>query len=138
MFRTFEDRFRYLALHGQVADPTFGYDRWINQGFYTSREWKQVRDHVIIRDEACDLGVPGREIHAKIVIHHMNPMVPRDIVEGDEDIVNPEYLITTTHQTHNAIHYGDERRLPRPFVPRSRGDTTLWTRKGRFDDRFDR
>ena len=128
MFHTFEDRFRYLALRGRVGDATFGYDRWINQDFYKSSEWRHIRSFVITRDEGCDLGVPGREIHDRIIIHHMNPMMPGDIVEGDEDIINPEYLITTIHQTHNAIHYGDERQLAKPFVPRTRGDTTLWKR----------
>lgn len=123
---TFLDRFRYLALRGSVGVATFGYDRYINQGFYTSREWKRIRNYVIDRDNGCDLGVEGHEIHAKLLIHHMNPMSVSDIVHGEDDILDPEFLITTTHQTHNAIHYGDERQLPRPFVERSRGDTKLW------------
>lgn len=123
---SFEDRFRYLALHGRVGEPTFGWDRWINQGFYTSTQWRQVRLEVIARDLGCDLGVPGYEIHDKILIHHMNPMSAGDIVGGDESILDPEFLITTTHRTHNAIHYGDERQLPRSFVERLPGDTKLW------------
>lgn len=124
--RDFEERFRYLALHGQVGDPTFGYDRWMNQAFYSSMEWKQIRTFVIVRDNGCDLGVSGREIHDRIYIHHMNPMSAEDIKHGNDDILDPEYLITTTHRTHNAIHYGDERQLLRPLVPRQRGDTKLW------------
>ena|SRR5215211_1375409 len=123
---TFEDRFRYLALHGQVGSSTFGFDRWVNQQFYRSRQWRQIRSHVIVRDRGCDLGVEGYDIHARIVIHHMNPMELIDIVHGVEDIIDPEFLITTTHKTHNAIHYGDESLLPRPLVSRSRGDTKLW------------
>jgi len=124
--RSFEDRFRYLALRGRVGDPTFGFDRYINQMFYTSRQWRQVRHHVIARDEGCDLGIEGYEIHVKPIIHHMNPMTVDDIVQGDESILDPEFLITTSHQTHNAIHYGDERQLPRLFVERRPGDTKLW------------
>lgn len=123
---TFEERFRYLALGGQVGGVTFGYDRWINQGFYRSREWKLIREEVIARDLGCDLGLEGYEIHDRIIIHHMNPMVAQDIVRGEDAIVDPEFLITTTHQTHNSIHYGDERTLRRPFSPRRDGDTKLW------------
>lgn len=125
-FATFEERFRYLALRGGVADPTFGYDRWVNQTFYASREWKLVRRDVIARDLGCDLGVEGYEIHGRVVVHHMNPMVLEDFSEGNRSIMDPEFLITTTHETHNAIHYGDERQLPRPPVDRKPGDTKLW------------
>jgi hypothetical protein len=123
---TFEERFRYLSLHGHVGVVTFGFDRHINQQFYRSREWKQLRHHVIARDNACDLGIDGREIYAAVLIHHMNPMEAGDITHGNPNILDPEFLITTTTQTHNAIHFGDERQLPRPFVERKRGDTTLW------------
>ena len=123
---TFEERFRYLSLRGQVGATTFGHDRWINQQFYTSTQWRNLRNHVISRDLGCDLGVDGYEIHSRLIIHHMNPMTADDIFHGDESILDPEFLITTTHQTHNAIHYGDERQLPRPFVPRRPGDTKLW------------
>jgi hypothetical protein len=126
---TFEERFRYLDLRGQVGDTTFGYDRWINQGFYRSREWRQIRHHVIARDLGCDLGIEGYEIYDRILVHHMNPMVVDDIVHGDAGIVDPEFLITTTHDTHNAIHYGDERLLPRPFAARAPGDTRLWPKR---------
>jgi len=98
----------------------------VNQGFYTSTQWKQVRLEVIARDLGCDLGVPGFDIFDKVVVHHMNPMSVNDITYGDEAILNPEFLITTTHRTHNAIHYGDEKQLPRLFAERSPGDTNLW------------
>jgi hypothetical protein len=123
---TFEERFRYLSLRGVVGRSTFGFDRYINQQFYTSRQWRQLRNHLIARDNGCDLGVEGYEIHSKIIIHHMNPMSVNDIIDGDEKILEPEFLITTTHRTHNAIHYGDEKLLPRPFAERKRGDTRLW------------
>jgi hypothetical protein len=125
-YDTIEERYRYLALRGGVGDSTFGFDRYINQQFYRSRQWKQIREHVIARDLACDLGVPGFEIYSQLVIHHMNPMRVDDIVDGDPSILDPEFLITTTHQTHNAIHYGSEERLPKVFVERRRGDTKLW------------
>jgi hypothetical protein len=123
---TFEDRYDYLRLRGEVGQSTFGFDRYINQQFYTSRQWRQIRHHVIARDNGCDLGVDGYEIYGRLVIHHMNPMTPEDIVHGDEGILDPDYLITTTHKTHNAIHYGDESLLPRPLVDRRPGDTKLW------------
>ena len=125
-FETFEERFKYLVLHGTVGESTFGFDRYINQQFYTSRQWRQVRHYVIARDEGCDLGVPGYEIHDRLYIHHMNPMTVAHISDGDSAILDPEYLITTSHQTHNAIHYGDERLLPRQLVERRPGDTKLW------------
>lgn len=123
---TFEDRFRYLRLGGSVAHETFGYDRHINQTFYQSYEWKSVRDFVIVRDNGCDLGISGREIHDQILIHHINPMTVEDILHGEDWIIDPEYLITTSHKTHNAIHYGDESLLVPQFSERKPGDTTLW------------
>jgi hypothetical protein len=123
---TFDDRFAYLSLHGEVGVATFGFDRWINQRFYQSREWKQVRDWVVFRDNACDLGVPGYEIHARVMVHHMNPIEPEELARGGELVLDPEYLITTTHRTHNAIHYGDESLIPRSVVERRPGDTKLW------------
>lgn len=123
---TFEGRFRYLSLQGQVGASTFGFDRWLNQQFYTSSAWRHTRRDVIARDLGCDLGVEGYEIHSRIVIHHMNPLTVDDIVNGDDLALNPEFLITTTHNTHNAIHYGDERLLPKPVVSRRPGDTKLW------------
>jgi hypothetical protein len=122
----FEERFRYLSLKGQVGASTFGFDRYLNQGFYASREWKHIRDEVIIRDNGCDLGVEGFEIHSRILVHHMNPVNAQDVITSAHSMTNLDNLITTTHQTHNAIHYGDERLLPRIPVPRERGDTGLW------------
>lgn len=122
----FEDRYRYLALRGSVGRATFGFDRYINQQFYTSTQWRQIRHHVIARDLGCDLGVEGYEIHDRIYIHHMNPMTVDDIAHGEDSILNPEFLISTTHRTHNAIHYGDERLLPHPLTERRSGDTKLW------------
>lgn len=123
---SFIERFRYLNLEGAVGRETFGFDRWINQRFYVGREWKDTRDVVLIRDENRDLGIKGHEISDRPIIHHMNPMLVRDIVENDPRNYDPEFLITTTHQTHNAIHYGNEKQLPRPFVERRPGDTKLW------------
>jgi hypothetical protein len=123
---TFEERYRYLALHGGVGASTFGYDRYINQQFYTSTQWRQLRHHIITRDLGCDLGIEGYEIHVGLIVHHMNPMNVDNISHGDSSILEPEFLITTSHRTHNAIHYGDEKLLPRPLVARRRGDTKLW------------
>jgi len=123
---TFEERFRYLALSGEVGASTFGFDRWINQHFYRSREWKRAREIVIIRDEACDLGILGLELHANLLVHHVNPITPDDLARGDNWVLDPEYLITTSHRTHNAIHYGDESLLRKPPVKRQPGDTKLW------------
>jgi hypothetical protein len=123
---TFFERYEYLSLKGQVGISTFGFDRWINQRFYTSREWKNVRNEVILRDNSCDLGIPGYEIFSDLLVHHMNPVSVDSIVHGEEWILNPEYLITTSLLTHNAIHYGDKRLLPRGPIERKRGDTKLW------------
>lgn len=123
---TFEQRYDYLKLGSGVGRATFGFDRHVNQQFYTSREWHDIRDFVIVRDEACDLGVPGYEIGVNPLIHHMNPMLPDDIVYGEEWILNPEFLITTTHLTHNAIHYGVDRLIPKVVIERTPRDTKLW------------
>ena len=123
---TFEDRFAYLRLKGSVGLATFGHDRYLNQRFYTSRQWRDMRDYVIARDEGLDLATPGYEIYNKIIIHHMNPMTAEELENGSGDVLDPEFLITTTHRTHNAIHYGDERHLTKPFVERRPGDTRLW------------
>lgn len=125
-YDTFSDRFEYLALNGVVGRETFGFDRYLNQRFYTSKEWKDVRNYVIARDLGNDLGVDGYAIHSRIIIHHMNPMNADDIIHNNVDILNPDYLITTTHDTHNAIHYGDVKRLPGLYKERSVGDTKLW------------
>ena len=123
---TFEERFEYLKLNGSVGRETFGFDRYINQRFYTSKEWRDIRHYVITRDLGLDLGVEGYEINSRILIHHMNPIVVDDILHKNDDILDPEFLITTCHNTHNAIHYGDSSLLPKPLVERSRGDTKLW------------
>lgn len=125
---TFEERYDYLALRGRVGDSTFGHDRYINQEFYRSVQWKQTRDLVIVRDNGCDLGIDGYEIYDKILIHHMNPMEARDIIHANEEILDPEYLIAVTHRTHQAIHYGDRNLLRQPLVERRPGDTALWHR----------
>jgi hypothetical protein len=125
-FSTFEDRFEYLKLPGSVGVETFGFDRHLNQSFYKSFEWRQVREYVIIRDNGCDLGVFGYEIHSKLLIHHINPMASDDIIHGEDWITDPEYLITTTHNTHNAIHYGDKSLLRISNTKRVPGDTKLW------------
>lgn len=124
---TFKERYHYLALRGGVGVATFGFDRWMNQAFYTSKQWRDIRYHVIARDNGCDMGVEGYEIGSRLYIHHMNPLTVNQLVEGDEDIIDPEYLITVTNLTHNAIHYGDEKLLTRAqHVERRPGDTKLW------------
>lgn len=126
IYETFEQRFEYLKLNGGVAHDTFGHDRWINQRFYSSREWKQIRTHVIARDLGLDLGVPGHEVVKTIQVHHMNPMTADDILQERFEILDPEFLITVSLDTHNAIHYGQE--APKILQPATRraGDTTLW------------
>lgn len=123
---SFEERFEYLSLRGEVGCETFGSNRWINQRFYTSREWRRIRDLAIIRDNSCDLGVDGYEIHVKLIVHHMNPLTEEDITHGTRYALDPEFLICTTHDTHNAIHYGDASLLAKPYEPRRPGDTKLW------------
>lgn len=125
---TLEDRYAYLKLGAAVGDVTFGHERWMNQRFYTSSEWKNVRHHIIARDLGCDLGIRGHEVFGRIYIHHMNPMTVEDIRDGNDDILNPEYLIAVSHRTHNAIHYGDQTQLPQPITDRRPGDTILWNR----------
>lgn len=123
---TFEDRFEYLKIGGSVGQSTFGFDRYINQGFYASSEWKSVRQRVILRDNGCDLGVEGYEINGQLLVHHINPMTSIDLIHQEDWVLNPEFLITTTKTTHNAIHYGDASLLPKPMVARTPGDTRLW------------
>lgn len=124
--RSFEERFEYLKLTGIVGKSTFGFDRWLNQAFYRSREWKDARSYVIARDNGRDLGVLGYEIYSDLLVHHMNPMSLEDIERGVAWIVDPEFLITTSLRTHNAIHYGDESLLPRTPIVRKPGDTKVW------------
>jgi hypothetical protein len=123
---TFEERYEYLRLQGILGEGTFGFDRWMNQRFYKSREWKDARERVILRDNGCDLGVSGYEIYSGLIVHHMNPLLPKDISHGGYELLDVNYLISTSLQTHNAIHYGDITLLPRGPVERKSGDTTLW------------
>lgn len=123
---TLEERFNYLSLRRMVGESTFGFDRWMNQLFYSSAEWRHIRHLVLARDNGCDLGVEGYDIHFRPYIHHMNPLRIEDIRNGGPDLLDPEYLITTTHITHNAIHYGDRQLLRLPHVERTAGDTKLW------------
>lgn len=123
---TLLERYEYLRLGGTPGQETFGMERWLNQQFYMSREWRDIRNHIQVRDGGADLGIPGFEIHVRPYVHHLNPMTPADLVNRNPAILDPENLILTTHRTHNAIHYGTEEQLPRPFVERTPGDTTLW------------
>lgn len=125
---TFEERFRYLKLDGLVGKDTFGFDRYLNQEFYRSKEWKEVRDFVIVRDNGCDLGMDGYEIVGRIYIHHMNPITVNDIVHSSDFLLNPDYLICVSHNTHNAVHYGDEDLLVTAPVERRKNDTCPWKR----------
>lgn len=125
-FPTFEERFEYLKLDGGIGQSTFGFDRYINQRFYASREWQDVRQYVIVRDNGCDLGVIGYEIHVDGLIHHMNPMGVDDIIHGADWILDPEFLILTTHRTHNDIHFGKRRSFPKVVTERTPHDTKLW------------
>lgn len=126
LFDTFEERFAYLKLDGGVGVSTFGFDRFINQNFYNSRYWEDVRRDVIVRDRGCDLGVPGYEIHYQPLVHHINPITQEDIIHGEDWIIDPEYLILTTHQTHNDIHFGRSSSGPRVVTSRMPRDTKLW------------
>lgn len=126
---SFEERFEYLKLGGKVGANTFGFDRWQNQAFYRSAEWLRVRDKVIIRDNGCDLGIADRDIGRRIIIHHMNPITVEDIRLAADALLNPEFLICVSHETHNAIHYGDADLLPKDFIPRSPNDTCPWKRQ---------
>jgi hypothetical protein len=122
---TFEERFHYLSLTGRVGDVTFGFERSLNQNFYHSHQWRRVRRLVLLRDDNCDLGIPGRDIPSGLHIHHMNPVTAKDLYEFNPKILDPEFLISTSHTTHNAIHYGDEKLLPQPFTERRPGDTWI-------------
>ena len=125
---TFEERFEYLRLDGTVGLATFGFDRYLNQQFYQSREWRSVRDFVIVRDSACDLGIKSHEIFGRIYIHHMNPISSKDIQMMSKFLLNPEFLICVTHETHNAIHYGDAKLLLTEPIQRRPNDTCPWRR----------
>lgn len=123
---TFEERFRYLKLGGKVGEDTFGFDRYLNQVFYRSAKWKEIRDYVIIRDNGCDLGMEGHEIHQRILVHHMNPITKEDILRESEFLLDPEYVICTIKNTHDAIHYGDESLLITAPIERRKNDTCPW------------
>lgn len=126
-FETFEERYEYLRLDGVVGEETFGFDRYLNQEFYQrSQEWKRIRDLVIIRDQGCDLGIDGREIRGKIIVHHMNPITKDDLLNRTPFLLDPEYLICTLKSTHDAIHYGDENLLMKGPIERKPNDTCPW------------
>ena len=125
---TFEERFEYLRLDGKVGEDTFGFDRYLNQLFYRSQEWRKIRDYVIVRDNACDLVVEGYDIYSKVLIHHMNPITARDIEIRTDFHVDPEYLICTTHNTHNAIHHENEYLILKAPVKKKKNDTCPWKR----------
>lgn len=127
--KTFEDRFQYLRLDGIVGEETFGFDRYLNQILYQSDGWKRCRRDIIIRDNGCDLGCEGFEVHGRILIHHINPITVDDIVNRNPKVFDPENLILTSHNTHQAIHYGNEDLLIRAPVERSKNDTCPWKRK---------
>ncbi len=123
---TFKERYEYLKLDGRVGEDTFGWDRYLNQIFYKSKEWNRIRDQVIFRDLGCDLALEGFEIHGRILIHHMNPISKSDILDRSEFLLNPEYLICTTKATHDAIHYGNLDSLHNEPVIRTKNDTCPW------------
>lgn len=125
---TFEGRFRYLAIGARVGDTTFGGERYLNQRFYNSTEWKRARDVVIVRDNGCDLGIPGREIFSKVYVHHIEPITPNDFQEASPALIDPDNLITVSLRTHNAIHFGDESQLEQDLVERTPNDHIGWQR----------
>lgn len=127
--KTFRERYEYLKLDGTVGEETFGFDRYINQMFYKSEEWKRIRNYVITRDNGCDLGISDRKIvDSVILVHHMNPITKEDIINKNEILLDPEYLITTIKPTHDAIHYGNENLLAEDLIVRSKNDTCPWKR----------
>ena len=127
--KTFRERYEYLKLDGTVGEETFGFDRYINQMFYKSEEWKRIRNYVITRDNGCDLGISDRKIvDSVILVHHMNPITKEDIINKNEILLDPEYLITTIKPTHDAIHYGNESLLAEDLIVRSKNDTCPWKR----------
>lgn len=123
---SFLDRFNYLKLDGYIGEETFGFDRYLNQVFYKSNEWKQIRNNVILRDMGCDLGCLDREIQGRIIVHHMNPISPNEILDRVDDILNEDFLITTSLRTHNAIHYSDESLLDLGPIVRKPNDMCPW------------
>lgn len=126
--KTFEERYEYLRIGGLIGESTFGFERYLNQQLYTSQRWRQLRNEIIIRDNGCDLGIEGRDIYDKIIIHHMNPLTRDQMQEPDESMFDPEYLICVSLNTHNAIHYGDAGLLQKDYIPRRPNDTCPWKR----------
>ena len=125
---SYEDRLKYLKLDGRVGADTFGFDRFLNQAFYRSTEWKQIRDFVIARDMGYDLGSIDKPIYGRIMVHHMNPLTKEDVLNHSDSILDPEFLISVSHETHNLIHYGGTRK-ERNLVERKPNDTIPWKRK---------
>ena len=126
-FPTFEERYRYLKQNAKVAEDTFGFERYLNQQFYKSREWQQIRNYIIVRDNGCDLGCPDRPIQGNIYIHHINPISKEDVIEHSDKLVDPNNLVCVSLETHNAIHYGDDQILEKyEFVERTPNDTCPW------------
>lgn len=123
---TFEERFEYVKLNGSVGTDTFGHDRYLNQMFYQSKNWRDLRNHIIVRDNGCDLGIEDRIIGGKIYIHHLNPITLDDLLNETDALMNPEFLICVSGLTHNAIHYGDANLLPNNPVERKPNDTCPW------------
>ena len=125
---TFKERYEYLKIGGKVGTETFGFDRFLNQAFYKSREWLPIRDRIIVRDNGCDLAMEGFDIFGRIIVHHLNPITLDDILEMNDLVLNPEYLVCVSHMTHQAIHYGDANLLPKGLIERRKNDTCPWLR----------
>lgn len=123
---TFKERFDYVNLHGRIGEETFGYDRFYNQRFYTSKEWRDFRNFIIARDLGCDLGLKDRPISGRIIVHHLNPIDITDIQDASEFLLNPEYVICVSSTTHDAIHYGDFSKVNDELTERKPDDTKLW------------
>lgn len=123
---TFKERYEYLRLGGAIGEETFGFDRYLNQAFYRTKEWKDIRDYVIVRDNGCDLAMLDREIHGRILVHHMNPITMEDILKRSKYLLDPEYLISTSKITHDAVHYGDSSLLATDPIERNKNDTCPW------------
>lgn len=126
LLKTFDERFAYLKLSGQVGVSSFGFERRLNQTFYTSQEWRSLRDKVTIRDFGCDLGIPGHEVNSRIIIHHMNPITIEDLKSGNSSVLDPNFLISVSNKTHLAIHFGDGSKLEELPIKRTKWDTVPW------------
>lgn len=124
--KTFEERFEYLKIKGYVGEITHGGHRYLNQKLYSSNRWQRLRKQIIMRDDGCDLAIPDRQIHGKIVIHHINPISVDDLVRQSPIIFDPENLITVDYNTHEAIHYSNIDMLPKDYIPRRENDTCPW------------